>query len=1312
MKNKKWLIILVAIIFFINIAFYITIRLAKVDELVRNKLSDFLTEILDSEVNIGYLTFNDKQINIAAIEIKDKKEQFNLVVKQVYIDYDIFKLLSKQKKKAVKEIKIYDPVFEYKYVQKKEKGEPVSIPEIEDYFGKLQILNGRITVKYTDENVSVKSSWKDVKLSCINTSECNINVSGVSDGTGLLAAEAVLKEGKVKKVVVSLEDYFPENFETEYADDISAKIDLNLNVFGKIIDYSISMKQPLVKKFSKQFTAESIEIVGNTEDLILKTVDAVVDENPINAELQVSGLQTSKKNLHGNVSSEKTDLNRYIPFVHGFASGVVEITGNLNNPRIKFSAESEVISAAEQNLNNVKINGYLERDFLRFSSIDAQWNENVIVGNGEYDFVTGLDLEVNSPEVNYQVGDTNLQGDLSAKILFDKILQISANATNLSITGTNFKLEDMSCEVNLVNDSVNAKIRSIDNELIVNVYGDITEKEAQFNLLLRRFSLNKVFDEVALPMVSGSFLVDANTKEIGMKSTFRVFDRNFGKLDGKFKTELGIDLINDTSEFQISTTNAKYNYNPFELKLNATGTKTGLQTTEFTINEEIYSTAWFALKPDFEYGVGIQAKNIRIKEYLKYFMHHYTANEFGGKATIDVDYDSHKGLAGNLKSDKFRFGTMNEIDANTTFSGNLDEVRFRDFNIGKEGKTFFQLRGDFGVFPEFTFDLSADVLQMDLQDVLPGYSGRVNSGISYFKDEEHNLLMLSLKGDDLNLNGLKVDSVRVDAAQTETELEVLKFTASAKKLYEMSAGGKIGYNFFSDEKSPSDDTLKVNFSGDLLKFLSGYTSMIDEARSSATLSLDLGMGEEGLSVTSGNFYLKKGEMTFPGQIEKADKIYVKFKIEDNVLNFTKFKGRMGEGRVYVTNKHDNDDKDLKLGMLNLGKLYVHTNENGLLFHMPWYMPVGSVAKVLIKGRNTDDLVVSGPFEDLHIVGDVVASNGDAIYPEDTKNILKLLNPEELWAKKKNKEEPEYLPFTLDLMIHTGENVRYVTYPADLLIVPESYLHLKYENGIFSVPNAMFTSENGFIDMFGTTLRQDFTEVRINEKQNLIKISGFYYKKASDGTLITMEVFRDENRKGYSIGGFQFDLYSDDPEDKFMDILAKLRYNRNVSEIAPEQRKTLLQDEVIQIAGLGIETALLDPLISPLENRIRKLLRVDYLYLQTELVRNIFTRYTADKNTTVPEEEQETTELTDAELFLDNLSVHVGKYVTRNLMWDYKMHLQKPFDLAVATEMGVYHDLSLRYDLPYKFQVGYKYSILPFDEENTHEVSLEKSFRFW
>ena len=71
MRNKKWLLILVLILFIINIIFFVLVRLAKIDKLVEARFANYLSQKLNSEIIIENFTFNDKQINISDFELND-----------------------------------------------------------------------------------------------------------------------------------------------------------------------------------------------------------------------------------------------------------------------------------------------------------------------------------------------------------------------------------------------------------------------------------------------------------------------------------------------------------------------------------------------------------------------------------------------------------------------------------------------------------------------------------------------------------------------------------------------------------------------------------------------------------------------------------------------------------------------------------------------------------------------------------------------------------------------------------------------------------------------------------------------------------------------------------------------------------------------------------------------------------------------------------------------------------------------------------------------------------------------------------------
>ena len=237
---------------------------------------------------------------------------------------------------------------------------------------------------------------------------------------------------------------------------------------------------------------------------------------------------------------------------------------------------------------------------------------------------------------------------------------------------------------------------------------------------------------------------------------------------------------------------------------------------------------------------------------------------------------------------------------------------------------------------------------------------------------------------------------------------------------------------------------------------------------------------------------------------------------------------------------------------------------------------------------------------------------------------------------------------------------------------------------------------------------------LSDLRNEVNIRGTFYKKAADGTLITLDVFTEKTKDGRV--DLQFRLNSDDPQDEMLDIISKLRYNRSMDEISESQKNSLLQDEIIQLAGMEIGTFLFNPLIYPLENRIRQWLDLDYFQIQTEIIQNFFNKYNSNQNSNELLIEENSSEYDQVDkdyyMFLNNLTIRMGKYISNDLFLDYQAQFQKPEDLAVGSDMGIYHYFALRYDLPYKFKISYKYNLLPFKEDDSHEILLERSFKFW
>ena len=1314
MRRKKWLLIIVAVVFVINIAFFVLVRLAKVDEIVQSRFSEYISQTMNAKVNIGHFSFNDRQLQVSQLSISSPGN-YNLMIDQIYIEYNLPKLLLSNFKnlRAIKHIKVYEPALQIKITSSAEKKEntKITIPDIAEFFRALDIYNGKVEIEYVSGSVGFKHSWNNISFSIDNPFKSNIKFSAFDGNNSSLSASAVLHKGNVEKASLGLIDFFPDSLQLPFINSLSGKLNVNALLNEGQLQYSANLEKIDLTTFGRNARADIITFAGNNKSANINWHEFNVDNNEITGSAAIIDISNKNRSLSADLNLHDVQLSKYLSLLDGKASAEIKINGKLDSPQIHGQLTSSRIATYSQEIKDIQFSAELKEKTATLTLDQAYWENNLITGSGVYDFNEGLNFGLDSKNLRWSSNDLEINGDLESEINFKKKLTASLHLKNMSVRNPQFTLDNLSLTANMEDSDVNLYLeRNGDISLTCN--GNIKDKELSARLQLKRFDLNSAFKSASLPLLSGNLDIDANEFSIVLASNIRAYDQNFGKLDGRFKSNVVIDLTNKKTLLNIRSHNAKYNYEPFDINLLAEGTLDSLKTKQFRINNKINIDSWVRIKPSIEYGITISGNKIELREFAKYFTDYHTYSDISGNTSFEVNYDNSGDgyVSGNFNIEKFGMGQMQEFNAELNLIGNNTKIKIENSKITSGELKIIDLVSEIHLKPELVIQASGRTDLLDLKQILPNNNveGKINCGINFLKQGNENTLSFNFSAENLKVNRFKADSVHVAIVQEASLLKINRFFIKRSGEIELTGSGAIGYNILSSNTFPDTNCVSLRFDGDFLKLLSHQTQIIESGSSQSNFDFRIGMKENGLSITSGNIKVSQGSLSIKNQLEKLDKVKIELSIIDDILNIKKFQFRMGEGNLYIKNEIGNDDSDFKLGNLNLGHFLFKTNESGVLFHMPGFMPSNSVTKTIISGRNSDDLLVNGPFDDIHIIGDLHLSNGQVIFPPGTENLLQLFN-KVIEVKMKSDSAP--MPFTLDLMLHFNENIRYVTYPINVKLKPGGYLHLKYENGQFILPEALFIAEEGTVDMFGTNLTLDYMQVLLSQFGEGANINGTFYKKTSDGTLITLEIYNDKSGIS-SLGTLRFDLKSDNPNDRITDILAKLRYNRTMNEISPAQKRTLLQDEVIQIAGLGLESAVLDPLISPVENWLRQAFRLDYFHLQTDLIQNLFASYSSENKSEYyyTEESNNVIRLT-SEIFLNNLSVSMGKYVTRKLFVDYETRFEKPEEMVTDTNMGIYHAFTLRYDLPLRLKISYSYNILPFDEINTHQIMLQRSFRF-
>jgi hypothetical protein len=331
-------------------------------------------------------------------------------------------------------------------------------------------------------------------------------------------------------------------------------------------------------------------------------------------------------------------------------------------------------------------------------------------------------------------------------------------------------------------------------------------------------------------------------------------------------------------------------------------------------------------------------------------------------------------------------------------------------------------------------------------------------------------------------------------------------------------------------------------------------------------------------------------------------------------------------------------------------------------------------------------------------------------------LLKLASTLRESTSRRNTSEAPPLPFTLDVMITLGENINYVTYPTHLFIQQGGFLHLLYDGQKFSVQDANFSSERGTIDIFGTVFQVEHVDITMVESQDVLSVEGIFNKRAPDGTMITLRVTTSPDLNKSFSERLEFSLTSDNPEDRnISQILARLRYNQS-GDIAQEAKGIPLQDEALNLISGNLDSSLLTPILSPFENFIRRKLKLDGFTISAGFIQNLYTQYSTDPNLLADYTDMKhfTNDIAQfsSSILLNNLSLSMSKYLGRKLFLDYRLDLQEATDLQKRTKLMISHETSVRYMLPKRYRLAYTFKYLPQENGMSHEIMLQRSFRFW
>ncbi len=1328
----------------------LVMRYANVDELIRVKLSSYLAKELKVGISIGNLDLTENLVTISKIHIHDNKNKYDVKIQKIYVRYNLLKFMYSgfQITKAIDQISVYEPDIHYIYSPNPLKTKAKTSIDLNRYFNRLTVYNGRLIINASDSiDEKTPAKWRinetfnNIQISIINKRKSNISIHASTANNASLTGKMSLVKGKLQDVDLSITNYQPQLVELDKIKQLKLNMSLLLSMHSNPQSNMSSKELPIIqlKAGIHQASADiaghhidvrNMSVFGSSNALQIRPTLATIDRSKVQLEGIIREPLSKSPTLVSNVNLQRLFLADLIPSVQGELTGKIRISGSTSDPKIELEGHSNTIVYQKQTFNSVDITALYAKKTLDFQLKDANWQDTQLQGQGKFIPGDSLNFNLVLSDMNHSTKLLKINGNLHGTVnVRNRNTAVKLVIDDITLRKDKYLLEHFHGNGSLKNQDVTLAIATANQQIQVEGSINLDRFDYQGKVAITQLPITQFLPEKftagQVPLLDGIIIAEGNRSELSTNISLHALEDSRKLYDIQLNTSLAVNLKKKTVFMELEGLKGQYNQVPINLTLTSTGDYNSLETNDLKLNDSIDAKGWIQWKPGLKYGLSIQGDSIQLSNYLTYFAPFGKKSPYSGSVTLDMSYNllGDNKITGTISLDSVNVNpNLYALNTKLILSGTTDKIQIDSLIVGNIKSLI--LTGNGSLVTDNTLALNIHMQQYNISDITPkdDFSGLVNADISLNMDlqgkanqiAQKPLLQVSVQARNCVYGSLTADSLLVKFTQYPDYLEIDTLNAYSSQATTIHGQGSIGYNFFNGKQITDNRVVNLTADTDLINLVELLSNRFIQGHGKGNITLSIGMEDEGLSVKQGSIMISNGSFKVKSQSESVSKVQINALIKDNRLELKRCRFYMGKGYLNIRSEIKNDENDFHIAMLNLGQFYLKTSSEGIPVTVPDYSQPNTTVDAVIKGQYSEEAIITGPWDDMHIEAEVEMSNGYGLYPSNTANLLQLINT----AKEpKSVVVADPLPFTMNVILRFKNNMRYITYPTNFLITSDSYFRLVYDGTMFSVPEALFMSEQGTLDMFGTTFEVDYLEMTVTALST--KLKGTFYKKASDGSLITLNVSQLSDNDTNFFHNLKLTLMSDSPLDKTnTQILAKLRYNRPLEDLSRSQQQAMLQDEAIQLVGVNIGSSFIDPYLSPYESKIRKFLHVDFFNISPGFITNVVNEYVINNasNPNLPvqnsyQPDQSNFMNIGSNILLNNLSVNMGKYVFRSIFVDYTALLQETTNLSKATKLVVYHNATLRVSLPWYLKLAYTFQIRPGDAVYSHEIFIQRSFRF-
>lgn len=539
---------------------------------------------------------------------------------------------------------------------------------------------------------------------------------------------------------------------------------------------------------------------------------------------------------------------------------------------------------------------------------------------------------------------------------------------------------------------------------------------------------------------------------------------------------------------------------------------------------------------------------------------------------------------------------------------------------------------------------------------------------------------------------------RLTGAEGAARVEPLALERTGS--YRVTASGRIPYQAILKGGS-SEGALTVEVDGDPLALLAEATPLADGAVGEGTMSVHLVGNRDGVTVARGELHASASTVTPSALFGKLSGVSASVTVADGAVISGSIEGRVDGRLVRLESRRDASVEGRALEPLSVfgldaGVLALTTDPGGVRVSVPGLMQPGHVGNVAARGKKgAPAFLIGGPPDHPLLWGELELSDMTFTYPFLDGSIglgMRFLSDAEWSVRMTAGRNLWYWRADATLNVERDGSLDLIGVPSDHTMCVAGRLAAR--RGTVDYANAEFDVETALVEF------PAFCEP-----------PRFYIEAAArveDGTRITLTMDSVEGDLTLAAPGATLDesalvLASDAPEDDTQEkILSKLAYGMSYDLLQGEEQASLERRQAIDVVGGQIGGRFVRPLLSPIEARIRRDLRLDLVRIDIDFVGHFLSqldewRAQEGRASYVP--------------FLADTRITLGKYVSRDWLLSY-VGRAEVFEQDIGYQrLGLRHEIGIEYEVSSHTSLSLRAVYEPTASAWDRWISIENRFEF-